>query len=75
MVARPMSSSRLSCAARLLLRCVETSGILSRGSREGSLISSLEEETELLWRLPDPRASSGVETGMSGNFLSFSKGV
>ena len=70
-----MSSSRLSCAERLLLRCVETSGILSRGSREGSLISSLEAETELLWRWPDPRASSRVETGMSGNFLSCSKGV
>ena len=75
MVARPWSSSPLSFEERILLRCVETSGILSRGSREGSLISSLAAETELLWRLPDPRASSGVETGMSGNFLSFSQGV
>ena len=35
----------------------------------------MEAVTELLWRWPDPRASSGVETGMSGNFLSCSKGV
>ena len=42
---------------------------------KGSLLSSLEAETDLLWRWLDPRASSGVETGMSGNFLTCSKGV
>ena len=34
MVARPWSSSRLSCGERLLLRCDGTPGILSRPHRE-----------------------------------------
>ena len=42
---------------------------------QGSLISSNEAETGLLWMWPGPRASSRVETGMSGNFLSCNKGV
>ena len=42
---------------------------------KGSLFSSLEAETGLLWIGRDSRASSRVETGMSGNFLSCSKGV
>ena len=29
----------------------------------------------LLWMWPDSRGSSEVDTGMSGNFLSCSKGV
>ena len=41
----------------------------------GSLLSSYEAETGLLWMWADSRASSRVETGMSGNFLSCSKGV
>ena len=40
-----------------------------------SHISSYELETGLLWMWADPRASSRVETGMSENFLSCSKGV
>ena len=42
---------------------------------KGSLLSSLEAETRLLWMWRDSRASSRVETGMSANFLSCSKGV
>ena len=42
---------------------------------KGSLLSSHEAETRLLWMWQDSRASSRVETGMSGNFLSCSKGV
>ena len=42
---------------------------------KGSLLSSHEAETRLLWMWRDSRASSRVETGMSGNFLSCSKGV
>ena len=42
---------------------------------KGSLISIYQAETGLLWMWPGPRASSRVETGMSGNFLSCSKGV
>ena len=41
----------------------------------GSLLSTLEAETGLLWMWGNSRASSRVETGMSGNFLSCSKGV
>ena len=40
-----------------------------------SLISSYEAETGLSGCRRDPRASSIVETGMSGNFLICSKGV
>ena len=42
---------------------------------KGSLLSSHEAETRLLWMWRDSRASSRVEQGMSGNFLSCSKGV
>ena len=42
---------------------------------KGSLLSSYEAETGLLWMWAGSRASSRVETGMSGNFLSCSKGV
>ena len=42
---------------------------------KGSLLSSKEAETGLLWMWRDSRASSRVETGKSGNFFSFSKGV
>ena len=41
---------------------------------KGSLLSSLEAETGLLWMWAGSRASSRVETGKSGNFLSCSKG-
>jgi len=42
---------------------------------KGSLISSYEVETGLLWMWAEPRAFFRLETGMSGNFLSCSKGV
>ena len=42
---------------------------------KGSLLSSSEAEKGNLWIGRDSRASSRVETGMSGNFLSCSKGV
>ena len=42
---------------------------------KGSLISSYEEKRGSSGCGRDPRASSRVETGMSGNFLSCSKGV
>ena len=70
-----MSSSHLSCAARLLLRCVGNVGN-SFPRKQGRIPHlALEVETELLWRSPDARASSGVQTGMSGNFLSCKNGV
>ena len=42
---------------------------------KGSLLSSYEAETGLLWMWADSRTSSRVKTGMSGNFFSCSKGV
>ena len=76
MVERPWSSCRLSCGECLLLRCVgnarnsfpNTQGKdpYYRGRRRKRGSSGC-------WR--DSRASSRVETGMSGNFLSCSKGV
>ena len=76
MVARPWSSSRLSCGERLLLRCDRNTGSSfptmqekdpsSRGRRRKRGSSGC-------WR--DSHAFSRVETGMSGNFLSCSKGV
>ena len=76
MVARPWSSSRLSCGECLLLRCdgnaqnsfpnqqrkVPTSRVIRR--KWGSSGCGR-----------DPRASSRVETGMLGNFLRCIKGV
>ena len=76
MVARPWSSSRLSCGERLLLRSDGNIGI-SFPTTQGKYPSSL------AWRRKrvssgcgrDSRASCRVETGMLGNFLSCSKGV
>ena len=76
MVARPWSSSRLSCGERLLLRCDGNAGNTfpntqrkdpsprARRRKRGSCVCGR-----------DSRASSGVESVMSGNFLSCSKGV
>ena len=76
MVARPWSSSRLSCGERLLVRCDGNAGnsfpttqrkdASSRGRRRKRGPSGCGR---------DSRASSRVETGMSGNFLRYSKGV
>ena len=76
MVARPWSSSRLSCRESLLLRCDGNAGnsfptrqgkdSSSRARRQTGVHSDCGRES---------RASSRVETGMSGNFLSCSKGV
>ena len=76
MVARPWSSSRLSCGKRLLLRCDGNAGS-SFPTTQGKDASS---RTRTWKRGPsgcgrDSRASSRVETGMSGNFLRYSKGV
>ena len=76
MVTRHWSFSRLSCRERLLLRCDGNAGNSfpstqgkdpsSRGRRQKRGSSECDR---------DSRASSRVETGMSGNFLSCSKGV
>ena len=76
MVARPWSSSRLSCGDRLLLRCARNTGN-SFPNTEGKDPSSRARRgnrgSSECGR--DSRASSRVETGMLGIFLSCSKGV
>ena len=76
MVARPWSSSRLSCGERLLLRCDGNTGNsfqTTQGKDPSSRARRLKRGSSGCGR--DSRASSRVETGMSGNFLSCSKGV
>ena len=76
MVARPWSSSRLSCGERLLLRCDGNFGN-SFPNTQGKDPSSRARR----WKRGssgcgvNSRASSRVETGMSGIFLRCSKGV
>ena len=76
MVARPWSSSRLSSGERLLLICDGKAGnsfLTTQGKDPSSRARRRKRGSSGCWR--DSRASSGVETGMSGNFLSCSKGV
>ena len=76
MVARPWSSSRLSCGERLFLRCDGNAGN-SFPTKQGKDPSSRARRRKrgssgCGW---NSGASSQVETGVSGNFLSCSKGV
>ena len=76
MVARPWSSSRLSCGERLLLRCDGNAGNsfpITQGKDPSARARRQTWDSCGCGR--DSRASSRVETGMSGNFLSCSKGV
>ena len=76
MVARTWSSSRLSCGERLLLRCDGNAGNsfpTTLGKDPSSQARRRKRGSSGCGR--DSRASSQVETGMSGNFLSCSKGV
>ena len=76
MVARPWSSSRLSCGERLLLRCEGIAGNslpTTQGIDPSSRARMRKGGSSGCGR--DSRASSRVETDMSGYFLSCSKGV
>ena len=76
MVARPWSSSRHSWGERLLLRCDGNAGNsfpTTQGKDPSSRARRRKRGSSGCGR--DSRASSRVETGMSGNFLSCSKGV
>ena len=76
MVARPWSSSRLSCGERLLLRCDGNGGNsfpTTQGKDPTSRARRRKRGSSGCGR--DSRASSQEETGMSGNYLSCSKGV
>ena len=76
MVARPWSSSRLSCGERLLLRCDGNAGNSFPTTQRKDPSARARRQT---WGSSgcgrDSRASSRVETDMSGNFLSCRKGV
>ena len=76
MVAGPWSSSRLSCGEHLLLRCEGNAGNsfpITQGKDSSSRARRRKRGSSGCER--DSPASSQVETGMSGNFLSCSKGV
>ena len=76
MVARPRSSSDLSCGERLLLRCNGNTGNsfpTTQGKDPSSRARRRKRGSSGCGR--DSRASSRVESGMSGNFLSCRKGV
>ena len=76
MMARPWSSSLLSCGDRLLLRYYVNAGNCfptTQGKDPSSRARRRTRGSSGCGR--DSRASSRVETGMSGNFLSRSKGV
>ena len=76
MVARPWSSSRLSYGERLFLRCDGNAGYSFRtkqGKEPSSRARRRKRGSSGCGQFS--RASSRVETGMSGNFLSCSKGV
>ena len=76
MVTRPWNSSRLSCGECLLLRCDGNAGSsfpTTQGKDPSSRARRRKRGSSGCGR--DCRASSRVETGMSGNFLSCSKGV
>ena len=74
--AQPWSSSGLSCGDRLLLRCDGNTGNsfpTTHGKDPSSRARRRKRGSSGCGR--DHRASSRLETGMSGNFLSCSKGV
>ena len=76
MVERHWNSSRLSCGEPLLLRCDGNAGnsfLTTQGKDPSSRAMRQKRGSSGCGR--DSRASSRVETGMSGNFLSCSKGV
>ena len=75
MVARPWSSSRLSCGERLLLRCDGNAGNSFPTTQGKDPSSRASRRKRPLWIWAGLSDSSRVETGMSGNFLSCSKGV
>ena len=76
MVARPWSSSRLSCGKRHLLRCDGNAGnSFPTTQRKDASTRARRRKRGPSGCGRDSRTSSRVETGMSGNFLSCSKGV
>ena len=76
MVARPWNSCCFSCGERLLLRCDGNAGNSFTSTKgKDPFPRSRRRKRGSSGCGRDSRASSRVETGMSGNFLSRSKGV
>ena len=76
MVARPWSYPRLSCGEHLLLRCDGNAGTsFPTTQRKDPSSRARRRKRGSSGCGRDSRASSRVETGLSGNFLSCSKGV
>ena len=76
MVARPWSSSRLSCGERLLLKCDGNAGNTSPTTQGKDPSSRARKRIRgSSGCVRNSRASSRMETGMSGNFLCCSKCV
>ena len=76
MVARPWNYFRISCGERLLLSCDGNAGNsfpTTQGKDPSSQARKRKRGSSGCGR--NSRASSRVESGMSGNFLSCSKGV
>ena len=76
MMARTWSSSRLSCGERLLLRCDGNAGnsyATTQGKEPSSRARRRKRGSSGCGQ--NSRASSRVETGLSGDFLSCSKVV
>ena len=73
-MARPWSSSRLFCGERLLLRCDRNAGN-SFPSSQGKIPPGYEAETGLLWMWAGLSCLLSSGDGLSGKFLSCSKGV
>ena len=76
MVARPWSSSGLSCGERLLLRCDGNAGNSFPNTQgKDPPFRARRRKRGSSGCVRKSRASSRVETGISGDFLSCSKGV
>ena len=76
MEARHWSSSRISCGERLLLRCNGNAGnSFPSTQRKDPYSRARRRKRGSSGCGRDSRASSQVETGITGNFLSCSKGV
>ena len=76
MVSRTWRSPRVSCGDRLLLRCDRNAGnSFPTTQGKDSTSRSMRRKRGFSGCGQDSRASSRVETGMSGNFLSCSKVV
>ena len=75
MVARPWSSSHLSCGERLLLRCDRHAGnSFPKNAGKGFLLSSYEAETGLLWMWAGLSCFLSSEDGYVGELLELQQG-